>query len=176
MFLKVCALIFDQDSRSRKLPRVIPEKLLSQLVLLEFHLDRLEHPAGFLRFDGFFLRTQNDPRSGCFGVRLHPLANELMLWCLIPHEHLRWRNIAHHIDPFWKSLDLAIGDLVDSSLSDPEGREVEFAHGGSGRGRTLSAGFRIDKDSDLDKKAIDNSNQQSQTSPEPLRWLRGRGT
>lgn len=137
MFLKVCALILNQDSRSRKLPRVIPEKLLSQLVFLEFHLDGLKHPAGFLRLDGLFLCIQNDPRNGGFGVRLHPLANELMLWCLIPYEHLRWRNVAHHIDPFWESFDLAIGDLVDSSLSDPEGSEVEFAHGGSERGRTL---------------------------------------
>ena len=131
MFLKVCALIFNQDSRSRKLPRVIPEKLLSQLVFLEFHLNGLKYPAGFLRLDWFFLHVQNDPRCGGFGVRLHPLANELMLRCLIPHEHLRWGNVADHIDPFWKSLDLAIGDLVDSGLSDPEGREVEFAHGGS---------------------------------------------
>ena len=138
MFFEVCALIFNQDSRSRKLPRVIPEKLLSQLVFLKFHLDWLKHSAGFLWLDRFVLHIQNDPRNGCFWVRLHPLANELMLWCLIPHEHLCWRNVADHIDPFGKSLDLAIGDLVDGSLSDPEGREVEFAHGGSERVGTLS--------------------------------------
>lgn len=34
-------------------------------------------------------------------------------------------------------------------------------------------GIRIEKDPD--KETTDNCNQQSQTSPEPLRWLRGRG-
>lgn len=127
--LVVLATGFDQNPRSRKLPGVVAEKFLSQLILLEFNLNRLEHATGFLRLDALLFRFKDDLRLRSSGERFHALADQLVLLRLVPDEDLGRRDIADDINPLRQSLDLPGGFLREGCLTNPEGCEVVFAHG-----------------------------------------------
>lgn len=129
MFLKVFAGSFNKDAGSRKFPRVVPVKLLSQLVFFKFDLNWLEQATSLLRFHSLFLGLKDNFWLESFTIRFDSLPEELVLLWLIPHENLRWRDIAHYINPLRDFLDLAGCCLVDGRLPHPKCCEVEFAHG-----------------------------------------------
>ena len=126
--LKVLAGLFDKHTGSGKLPRMVAEKFLAQLILLVFDFDRLEHAACLLRLDAFLLDFEDGLRPRCARNSLQALANQLVLLRSVPHQDLSGGDIVHYIKPFGCLTKFAGGLLCHSDLANPEGREVIFAH------------------------------------------------
>lgn len=122
----------EEHARSGKFPGMVTKELLSKLIFFVFELNGLEQPAGLFRLPTLLLGLEDDLRLRESRKRLHALPDELVLGRAVSNHNLGWRNVAHHVDPWGHLLEFPAAMLTERSLSHPEGREVDLAHGGRG--------------------------------------------